>query len=154
MDILAPGNSGLVFLMGLETGGPSRPVLQALLFHETGPDLHSFLPRRARDHAFVPGLNVGETHKLVLWLAEDDVVYAIIPGYERPVGVRDLVADKPLSVLKPALQNAEYALQLVVVSLYGGWNFLWVQDVEPNVVSNVSLCAADHSRNTHHADTP
>lgn len=67
----------------------------------------------------MPSLDIGESDELLFRLAEDNGVDAVIPRHKCQVGVRHFVADEPLSVLEPPVQDAEHPFQLVVVSLNG-----------------------------------
>lgn len=88
----------------------------------------------------MPGLHVRETGELVLRLAEDDRVDAVVPRHESEVSICNLVADEPLPGFEPRVQDAENALQLIVVAFYGRRYLLRVQNVEPGIISTQRRC--------------
>lgn len=117
--------------MTLIPARPARANLEPLLLHQRVLLLHRPPPRRQRRHPLVPRLRAREPRELLVRAALHDAVDPVVPRHEAQVRVRHLVADQPVAVREPAVENAEDALQLRVVPFYGRGELFLVQNVEP-----------------------
>lgn len=90
----------------------------------------------------MPRLHVGKAFELLVGRAHDQAINAIIPGYEREIGVSHFIAYKPLFASESAVENPQDALQLVVVAGDGRWELLGVENIEPARLAEVRTLTA------------
>jgi hypothetical protein len=115
-------------------------LIETLLIHKAGANLHGLDPRRPLDHALVPRLDVWEALKLLVVGNSEGRVEAVVPRDKGQVRVGDTVTDQPLGFGlggEHAVENAEHPLDLVGIAFDCGGDFFCVQIGEPGYVAQV-----------------
>lgn len=120
--------------------------LTHLLIHEDRTTFHAPLPGGKLEHALMPGTNVREALPDLVPGLREDMIQAGVPGQERHVGKRHLVANKPLGIARLSgqvtLDDAQNAPDLVGIALDGGRELLMVEVREPAHLAKVRALAA------------